>query len=302
MGDPSDPACITCAPGDPRYGAGHAGTARGRGLPPPARCLGAGQRLDAIRLVDRATVRGDLVSKPSMALPDGEAQLEALVGLTAAEPVRHGKRLGWAFGERGLLAHLGMTGHWVRRRTGDEPPPMNRLGLVFGDHVLWYLDTRRFGCVTPLAASEIAGRLRGDTGPDALNEPLDGPGLAERVRCRKAVKVALMEQQRLAGLGNIHASEACHRAKIAPGRRADALSDAEWDRLARAILDQLRFAIAAEDGVGDDGIAYVNLGGPNPFTVYRRTGEVCGTCHRGEILEEEMGGRATYWCPVCQPA
>jgi formamidopyrimidine-DNA glycosylase len=262
----------------------------------------AGRTLDAVHLVDRAVVRGELTSKPSAALADGGAQLEALVGQIAGEPLRHGKRLGWPFGGgRALLAHLGMTGHWVRRGAGDDPPPQHRLGLAFGDRTVWYVDGRRFGCVVPVEASAMPALLRADCGPDALDEPLDGPALADRVRSRKPVKVALMEQQRLAGLGNIHAAEACWRAHIAPGRRADALSPEEWGALAQAIVAQLRFAIEAEAAGGDDGIVYVNLGGPNPFSVYGRGGEPCPACGTA-IAADEMGGRTTYWCPTCQPA
>lgn len=257
-----------------------------------------GRTLDAVVVVDRAVVRGTLSTKPSDALPDGTARLEALVGLTAGEPSRYGKRLGWAFGDAGLLCHLGMTGHWVRRPASDGAPDLARLGLVFGDDTVWYLDGRRFGCVVPVEAREIDERLRANTGPDAVLDPLGPEELQARVTSKKALKVALMDQDRLAGLGNIHASEACFRAKISPRRPANGLSTAEWARLAAAITDQLTYAIDAESATED--MLYVNLGGPNPFAVYKKAGEPCPRC-RAPIVAEDHAGRTTYWCERCQP-
>jgi formamidopyrimidine-DNA glycosylase len=191
-----------------------------------------------------------------------------------------------------------MSGHWVRQPPDQEPPPFARLGLVFDALTMWYADARRFGCVVPVAASELAEQIRGDCGPDALDEPLDAEALQARVTSRKPVKVALMEQDRLAGLGNIHTIEALFRAKIAPKLRADALTQEQWATLAGAIVEQLQSSIAAEDT--DDDLVYVNLGGPNPFAIYDRDNEPCPVCG-APIVAEELGGRTTYWCPTCQP-
>lgn len=257
-----------------------------------------GRALDAVTVVDRAVVRKQLSNKPSDVAPDGAEQLARLVGRVPDEPVRYGKRLGWAFGDRGLLCHLGMTGEWVRRPTGDPQPDLARLALRFGDHTLWYLDGRRFGCVVVVPAPEIAAGVKGDQGPDLVLEPVDAATLAARVRSRKPIKVALMEQDRVAGLGNIHAAEACFRAKISPRRKADGLTPTEWATLNDAISTQLRWSIDAE-GEHDE-LVYVNLGGPNPFSVYKKDGEPCPVC-RTPIASEDLGGRTTYWCPRCQP-
>lgn len=257
----------------------------------------AGRTLDAVLVRDTAVARGTLSTKPSDALPDGPARLEALIGSTAEAPTRYGKRLGWSFGDRGLLCHLGMSGAFVRR---SDPPESARLGLVFSGEprTVWYVDGRRFGCVVPVASADIPALLRANTGPDALLEPLDGPALKARMASKKPVKVALMDQDRIAGIGNIHASEACFRARVSPRRPANTLADAEWEALARAIVDQLRFAIDAE--AASDELVYVNNGGPNPFSVYKKTGEPCPVC-RTPIADEDHAGRTTYWCPRCQP-
>jgi formamidopyrimidine-DNA glycosylase len=257
----------------------------------------AGRTLRAIRMVDRAVVRRTLSTKPSDAVADGEAQLAVLVGEVAGVPSRYGKRLGWTFGSRALLCHFGMTGAWVRSLPGAPQPANARLALEFDELVLWFVDSRRFGCVVVVDASEVPRALRAGTGPDAVLEPMDGRALRAAVSSRKPVKVALMEQDRLAGLGNIHAAESLFRAGIAPKRRADALGPAEWDRLAAGIVTQLTETIASN--AETDELVYVNMGGPNPFVVYQREGEGCAVCG-AIILAEELAGRTTFWCPTCQ--
>ena len=107
-----------------------------------------------------------------------------------------------------------------------------------------------------------------------------------------------MDQARVAGLGNIHAAEALHRARLHPARKPSSLSGAEWERLARAIHAALQFALAQEEG---DEVAYVEEpGAPNPFLVYGKKGERCGTCGSA-FATFTQGGRTTWYCPGCQP-
>ena len=111
--------------------------------------------------------------------------------------------------------------------------------------------------------------------------------------------MALLDQRRLAGLGNIHAAEALWRAKLSPLRPASSFTRAEWSRLATAIRAVIRFALRKEGG-GDD-IAYVEEpGAPNPFRVYGRAGKPCPRC-RSTIRSVPQAGRTTYFCPRCQP-
>ncbi len=251
-----------------------------------------------VLLQDPAAVRATLSSRPSDRLADAAERLAPLVGAVGTEPVRHGKRLGWVVGGVGLLAHFGMTAHLVRRRAGDEVPDLARLGFELDDGtVAWFVDGRRFGCFTPVEPGELSLRLREGCGPDALREPLDAAGLRAALKGRRPLKVALMDQTKLAGLGNIHAAEACFRARIGPSLPCAEVPAAGWERLAEAIPRQLREAVEAEDSDAD--LVYVNLGGPNPFAVYGRGGEPCGTCGAA-IRSEEMAGRTTYWCPTCQ--
>lgn len=257
-----------------------------------------GSTVTEVRVVDRAVVRRGLSSKPSDALPDAEERLQVLVGKTAGEVLRHGKRMGWLFGDKALIAHFGMTGGFVRRSVSDPQPSSSKVGLVFGDTVIWYTDDRRMGCVNPIDPADLQEELRSGVGPDALDEPLDGPALKRAVSCKKPIKVALMEQDRVAGIGNIHASEACYRAHVSPKTAANRLTDGDWDALSRGLVEQLSWTVDQEMQSGEH--FYVNKGGTNFFSVYQKTGEGCPSCGT-PIVSEDLGGRGTYWCPSCQP-
>lgn len=252
----------------------------------------AGRAVVDVRVEDPACVRPRLDTRPSAALPDGAAALRSLVG-EARGVVRRGKRLGWASGCGAVLVHLGMTGHWVRR-TSDEVPRFGRCGLVLDDGAtLWFTDARRFGCLVPVASFDALGE---GLGPDALDEPCDGEALARRVGGRGPIKPRLLDQGRLAGLGNIHAAEALWRAGLAPDRSADALDGAAWARLADAIVAQLRFGLEVTDA---EEVVYLSDGGANPFTVYGREGAACPRCG-GSVQRRIQAGRSTFWCPGCQ--
>jgi formamidopyrimidine-DNA glycosylase len=257
---------------------------------------GEGRRVREVIARDAAAIRRGLSTRPSDALPGGaEAVARALVGATAGAPARLGKRIGWRFGEAGLLVHLGMSGKWVRR---EEPPPHARLGLSFHDvdGAAWFVDPRRFGCVALVPADGLDAALADGLGPDALDAAPDGPGLAARLAGRRPIKVALLDQARLAGVGNIHAVEALWRAGISPHTPCESLDAAAWARLAQAIPAQLRWTVEAEEA---DEIAYVNEGAANPFAVYARAGTPCRRCGAA-IASAILGGRSTFWCPACQ--
>ena len=114
----------------------------------------------------------------------------------------------------------------------------------------------------------------------------------------RPVKPALMDQGRIAGLGNIQAAEALWLARIDPRTPAGRLDDDALGRLRRGILRTLRDTIAELDG---DEVAYLTDGAgvENLFRVYDRDGERCPRC-RGRIRRLPQGGRTTFYCPRCQ--
>jgi formamidopyrimidine-DNA glycosylase len=215
---------------------------------------------------------------------------------------RRGKYLLFEFERgQGLLAHLGMTGKFVRRPPGAaEPHSRARLELDSGE-TIHFLDPRMFGSLRPGAPRELVQRppwVR--LGRDPLEDGLSATQLREAlVQTRQPVKVALMDQSRVAGLGNLYAAEALFRAGLHPGRLPGTLGPAEWRRLARGIHAALRFGLATQRRAE---VRYLAEGGEqqNPFFVYDRRGEPCRRCGQ-PIRAFTQAGRTTYWCPRCQP-
>jgi len=138
-----------------------------------------------------------------------------------------------------------------------------------------------------------------DVGPDALDAGLDGPALAARCQTRASLKAALMDQSRVAGLGNIQVAEALFAAGLDPRVPARALRARDWDRLAAVVPRVLRHAIDVTDTDGD--VAYLTDGGhaDNPFAVYGRDGRPCPRCG-AEVTRFRQHGRSTWACPACQ--
>jgi formamidopyrimidine-DNA glycosylase len=259
-----------------------------------------GRRLEAVR-GDAAARR---IFRPGS--PAGFAR--ALTGARVEAVERHGKQLlltlRAAKGPAGVNAHLGMTGKWVRREAGEATPRHVRLTLRLDDGALvHYLDPRMFGRLrlVPGARFDRWPELAA-LGPDPMAAQIDLARLGARLRAtRRAVKVALLDQSLLAGVGNIHASEACWRARLDPRRRGESLSAAEVARLARAIRASLRFGLAGLEALGDEPLAMVEEGGENPFHVYDRAGLRCrhAGCD-GSITRLVQAQRSTYWCGRCQ--
>ena len=213
-----------------------------------------------------------------------------------------------ARGERlGVWSHLGMTGKWVRRRASDPPLPSRRLSLLLDDGSrLDYVDMRMFGRfrLVPGARFEQLPDLAA-LGPDPLNDGVDAERLFQRLsRVRLPIKVALLDQTVLAGVGNIQASEALFRARIDPRRPARSLSRAEVGRVAAGVRASIAFTLKSFAKTGADGgdadIAYVEEDAPNPFRVYGRAGSRCPRCKRADIVRIVQAQRSTFFCPNCQ--
>jgi formamidopyrimidine-DNA glycosylase len=177
-----------------------------------------------------------------------------------------------------------------------------RIALTGGKR-LWFQDARRFGLLRLVATDELdrdAALAR--LGPDPLAVPPRGEALHEAARrTRVAVKNFLMDQRRIAGLGNIYASEVLHRAGVDPRRGAGALTARDWERVATEIGVVLAEAIGR---MGTTFSTYSTIWGePGRYgellRVYDRAGEPCRRCG-APIRRIVQGGRSTFYCPVCQ--
>jgi formamidopyrimidine-DNA glycosylase len=245
--------------------------------------------------------------------PEGPRALARLAGARFERVDRRGKNLLVTLATRegplGLWSHLGMTGKWLRRRNADPAPRFSRLDIALDDGTrLHYSDLRLFGRV------RLVGGARFDAlpdiqalGPDPLADGIDVPALHARLsRLKVPIKVALLDQRLLPGVGNIQASEGLFRARIDPRRPARSLSRAEVGRLARGLLASIEFTLEefarSGAGRGDGDITYVEEEPTrNPFLVYGRAGAPCPRSGKhGHIERIVQAQRATFFCPGCQ--
>lgn len=208
---------------------------------------------------------------------------------------------------RSLLVHLRMTGrYFVMNDNGHPIPERTRLLIAAErrkeDLLFGFKDVRGLGRIQLLPESET-GTWPGwlGLGPDALEARYDGAALARRLSGRLTIKQALLDQKRLAGLGNIYATEVLHRCRIHPERRSVTLTPREWNALAREIPRLLKRALArwtdACRWVGPAMEGYGDFRGE--LRVYGRAGEPCPSCHT-PIATLSQASRTTCFCPACQ--
>ena len=202
-----------------------------------------------------------------------------------------------------LVFHLGMSGRW--RIDPAELGAHDHLLIETAEgRVLALNDPRRFGSVDLVASADL-----GDwppfkaLGPEPLGGAIEGRWLKARLEGRSAaIKLMLLDQRIVAGLGNIYVCEALFRARINPKKAAGRVGPTRLDALAAAIPAVLEEAIAAggsslRDFAAPDGeLGYFS----KTFDVYGREGEPCrGGCD-GIVRRIVQGGRSTFYCPACQ--
>jgi formamidopyrimidine-DNA glycosylase len=203
-----------------------------------------------------------------------------------------------------LLVHLGMTGQlWVADR-GRPRRPHEHVAILLDDgRELRFADTRRFGLlrVVPTDRIERDPRVRG-LGLEPLEEGATGLALFRLTRGRrKPVKNFLMDTRSIAGVGNIYACEALHRAGVNPRRQVRRIGPAIWDRIVGSLREVLEEAIRAggttlRDFLNAEGdVGYFALS----LKVYDRAGKPCGRCG-APIRRVVQAGRATFYCTRCQ--
>jgi formamidopyrimidine-DNA glycosylase len=230
-----------------------------------------------------------------------------LKGQRAARIERRGKHLLAVFeSDRALHLHFGMSGRLVLRAAGAPMPDHARLALDLDDRrEIVFRDPRMFGRIDVGEAAALRRTLLEPLGRDPWLEPPSGADLlALFANTSRPVKVALLDQTLLAGVGNIHAAEALWIARIHPGRAASSLNARDASRLAKAIARTFARALEdlREDSEGGEGdVAYLQDDrGDNPFFIYGRAGERCPRCRDVEIESIEQAQRVTFFCPTCQ--
>jgi len=229
---------------------------------------------------------------------------DELRGAVVERVGRSGKYLVWTLsGERYLLVHLRMTGALLF----DPPvePPHTRVRFELdGQHRLAYVDPRRFG-----TGHLIFGAVARDAYLDSRLgvEPFTPGFTAEHLRGlargrRAPVKAFVLDQRRIAGVGNIYADEALFRAGIHPLRAAGQLTAAQWQRVRDGIEEALAAGIEAKGATIDDFRHVDGARGSfqDRFLIHRREGKPCPRCGR-PVRKIVAAGRGTYVCEHCQP-
>ncbi len=259
---------------------------------------------------DLEELRGERVEKCSVTLPRIITTPHAgdfcrlLLGRTIQEVRRRGKYLLLELdGGLEMVAHLGMTGALLFCSPAQPLAKHTHMLLEFASgRQLRYVDPRQFGelAVVPQGDHQ-AMRTLDHMGPEPLERGFTARALGERLASSARVKSALMNQERIAGIGNIYSDEILFLARIEPSRRADSLEPDEIKTLHRAIRQVLERAI---DERGTSVENFVDARGrPGRYQqfhrVYGREGETCYRCG-ATIRRSKIGGRSAHYCPGCQ--
>jgi formamidopyrimidine-DNA glycosylase len=244
--------------------------------------------------------------KPIRFLPSSSAFEKRAAGQVISMVDRLGKRvvLRLASGDA-IVIEPRMTGLVL---TAD-PPTKEHLRVRFdlkggATKRFWFWDRRGLGGVLLVDAKELARLENGEKlGPDALKISVHD-FRARLSATKRAIKVALLDQKLLAGVGNLYASELLHLSGVHPGKACNRIDKDAWSRMHEAMISILQLAIENEGSTLADG-TYRNVlnadgGFQNLHRVYDKEGKHCPTCRTGVIARVVQAQRATFYCPKCQ--
>ena len=260
-----------------------------------------------VPVVTRARIADVDVRRPDLRVPFPPRFRARLVGQRVMSVTRRAKYLLAELSSSDtLIVHLGMSGSFRVDAKGaaadaDADRHDHVVFRLASGAVITFNDPRRFGLMmlltpTQLARHPVLSRL----GPEPLSPEFDAAALARACHGRKtSLKLALLDQRVVAGLGNIYASEALHAAGLSPFRRASTIAtpsgaprDAAY-RLTEAIKRVLTTAI--------DRTSATYRSRSSRFRVYDREGERCPRPQCGGVIRRRtQAGRSTFYCPVCQ--
>ncbi|HWZ59819.1 MAG TPA: bifunctional DNA-formamidopyrimidine glycosylase/DNA-(apurinic or apyrimidinic site) lyase [Gemmatimonadaceae bacterium] len=247
--------------------------------------------VEAAAVALRAAAVGQVISRVRRLHASHQRQLSAaavrrVVGQTITAVERRGKhQLIRVSGGATVVVHFRMTGDWEIGRVEDPLPAYARVVIELANGTRVTLVDMRALSTTSVATRDAA---LPELGPDPTDPAFTVERLQERFAGRRTpIKVALLDQRVVAGVGNIYASEALWRAYIDPRRPAGSLSRGEAGKLLRAL--RVVLTVSARHAYGET----------ERFAVYDREGEPCRRC--GTTIERfTQAGRSTYWCPYCQ--
>lgn len=214
-----------------------------------------------------------------------------------------------------LMIHLKMTGQLIYRGPNLKPPSLSKnvTGLP-GKHTrviisldqngsLYFNDLRKFGWMKVIKTAEVEKEpFVKALGPEPLKNLTFSDFQTKLARSSQKIKLFLLDQKKVSGLGNIYANDALWLAKIHPERRANSLNQKDTKALYQSIKSVLSRGLKYS-GASDN--SYVTATGgegayQKHFLVYDRKGELCKRCKKTKIEKTQLAGRGTYFCPTCQ--
>lgn len=209
-------------------------------------------------------------------------------------------------GDLTIVSHLRMEGKYALMTDKNEPRQrFQHVWFTFSDgSQLRYYDSRKFGRMTIVPTGQEYAEINGlaKMGPEPVASDFKVPDFKARLmRHKKAVKTVLLDQNVVAGIGNIYADETLWMSKIHPEQAANTLSDAQIQVLHDNIIKELATAIKFK---GTTVHSFVDAKGAsggfqNKLEVYGKKGEPCPRC--GTVIEKiKVNGRGTHFCPHCQ--
>jgi formamidopyrimidine-DNA glycosylase len=252
--------------------------------------------VEGFRRLLQTHVAGEIVTKVEVRDPGvvrsctAAAFIGRLKGRRFAAPERRGKWLLARSDGPTILFHFGMTGSLVWEPPGEEPVRFDRVVIGVGGGNVVFRDQRKLRGIWLAEDEDGVTAVIGEQGPDALGLP--ARRLEERLEGRRGpLKSVLMDQRVVAGLGNMLSDEVLWRARIHPTRRFGDLDASEHAGLSRCLQRVLRSSVEVGAIPRRAGWLTSQRSRPEPH---------CPRC-RSRLVTSRIGGRTSYWCPVCQP-
>lgn len=261
---------------------------------------------------------GSTITKIDIKNPRYELPLENLVGAKVISVRRFAKVSSIDLSnEYSILTHVKLTGQFIYRGpnlksegllsnkvVGGLGGPHTHVIFHFSDGgILYYNDIRKFGWIRVLKTNEVENEKFVKTlGPEPLKDITFDYFKNLMSKSKRNIKVLLMDQTKIGGVGNIYANDALWLSKISPKRTANTLTDEEQEKLYEAVETVLKAGLKYG---GASELAFVTPDGKegeyqNHTLVYGHQGMLCMNCNKTKIEKFFLGGRGTYWCSLCQ--
>jgi formamidopyrimidine-DNA glycosylase len=240
---------------------------------------------------------GELLWEGTLASPSPEEFKSRIQGQFITGIGRRGKNLLIRLSRDTLIIHLRMSGELLVEEKTAEIGKHYRMILNFDDkYRLAFNNIRKFGRIW---LAEFPEEHLGNLGPEPLSDEFTADQFYQLLQSRsRGLKYFLLDQEMIAGLGNIYTDEALHRAKLHPALKSDSLDSQQTQKLWKSIREVL------QEGIKNQGssIDWMYQGGDYQkyLSVYNLEGEPCSTCQT-PVERIKIAQRSTYYCPTCQP-